>query len=227
MNNNLEAKIRKNSDTGFVDKKIVLIQNLSVSGNYNLAATDFKWSLISVSGRTRIWKNIEVLAGAQLDPYSLDSLGQRSQIFQSEKAGKPIRYVQSSFALNASFTPDLFSKNKSAQSNNWNFNLAYNINHVNNPLLTYQQSVTQTFNFAGNVGVGKNWKIGFNSGFDFKNKNFSYTSMNIYRDLRCWEARIDWVPFGFNKRYSVSINLKTSSLRDLKIPRQRQWFDNL
>ena len=227
INNNLEAKIRKNTDTGFVDRKIVLIQNLSVSGNYNLAATDFKYSVITVSGRTRIWKNIDLLAGAQLDPYALDSLGQRTKLFYSEKENKPLRYSQSSFALNASFTPDLFMKSKNNSGNNWSFNLAYNISHNNNPTLTYSQSVTQTLNFAGNLGVGKNWRIGFNSGFDFKNKNFSYTSMNIYRDLRCWEAKIDWVPFGFNKRYSVSFNLKTSSLRDLKIPRQRQWFDNL
>lgn len=227
INNNLEAKIRKYSDTGFVDKKIVLIQNLSVSGNYNLAATDFKWSSISVTGRTRIWKNIDLLAGAQFDPYALDSLGQRSKLLQTEINGKPLRYAQSSFALNASFSPDLFSNKKTNSPGNWNLNFSYNINHLNNPMLTYQQSVTQTLNFSGNLGVSKNWKIGFNSGFDFKNKNFSYTSMNIYRDLRCWEARIDWVPFGFNKRYAVAINLKTSALRDLKIPRQRQWFDNL
>jgi hypothetical protein len=85
----------------------------------------------------------------------------------------------------------------------------------------------QTLNFSGDVSITKNWKLGVTSGYDFTNKNLSYTSINVYRDLRCWEAKIDWVPFGFNKRYSLGINLKTASLRDLRIPRQRSWFDNI
>ncbi len=85
----------------------------------------------------------------------------------------------------------------------------------------------QQFNFNGSLDVTKKWKVGFNSGYDFTTRNISYTSFNVYRDLRCWEAKIDWVPFGFNKRYTIGINLKTASLRDVRIPRQRSWFDNL
>ena len=84
----------------------------------------------------------------------------------------------------------------------------------------------QTLNFSGDVSVTKFWKLGVTSGYDFTNRNLSYTSINLYRDLKCWEARIDWVPFGFRKSYSLTINLKTSMLSDVKVPRQRQWYDN-
>ena len=84
----------------------------------------------------------------------------------------------------------------------------------------------QTLNFSGDINITKYWKFGATSGYDFTNKNLSYTSLNIYRDLHCWEARIDWVPFGFRKSYSLTINLKTSMMSDIKVPRQRQWYDN-
>jgi hypothetical protein len=72
-----------------------------------------------------------------------------------------------------------------------------------------------------------NWKFDITSGYDFKLKNVSYTRFTIYRDLRCWEAHITWVPFGYSKQYMLTLNLKVHSLRDIKIPKQKLWQDNL
>ncbi len=66
----------------------------------------------------------------------------------------------------------------------------------------------------------KFWKIGISRGFDVNTQKLSYTSVNIYRDLKCWEARIDWVPFGPNKSYNLTLNLKASMLSDFKIPKR-------
>lgn len=229
LNNNLEAKIRQKTDTGYVDKKITLIQNLGINGFYNLSSTDFKWSLINISARNKVWKNIDLLGASVFDVYDTDSLGVRKNEFYSENKNRLFRYVSSQLAVNASFNnqlfPDLVSK-----SGNWNINVYYTILMNKNYNLTLlQQNVkpTQQINISGNIEITKKWRLGFTSGYDFTSKNLSYTSFNIYRDLRCWEAKIDWVPFGFNKRYSLGINLKTASLRDLRIPRQRSWFDNI
>jgi hypothetical protein len=72
----------------------------------------------------------------------------------------------------------------------------------------------------------KYWKIGATTGYDFNTQKMSYTTINIRRDLKCWEANISWVPFGVRKSYSITINLKTAMLSEFKIPRQRQWYDN-
>jgi hypothetical protein len=104
-------------------------------------------------------------------------------------------------------------------------NVFYNMN-ITQAYIGAKPKYVQSLNFSGDINVTKYWKIGATSGYDFTNKQLSYTSVNLYRDLKCWEARIDWVPFGFRKSYSLTINLKTSMLSDLKIPRQRQWFDN-
>jgi hypothetical protein len=216
LNNNLEAKIRQKTDSGTTFKKIVLLQNLSI-----------KWSLISVNGRTRIWKNIDVLASGSFDPYSLDSTGERQAITEYKANGVISRFVGANLALNMGFTPQLFVKpGKKPSEGNWMLNISYNLGFAR-PDTKESENITQTLNFNGNIDVTKKWKLGFNSGYDLKTQALSYTSFNIYRDLRCWEARIDWVPFGFNKRYSVTFNLKMSALSSVKIPRTRQWYDNL
>ncbi len=206
-----------------------MIQNLGISGFYSLSSTELKWSLINLNARTKIWKNIDLLGASVFDVYDTDSMGARINQFYLKNKTLLFRYVSSQLAVNATFNnqlfPDLISK-----SGNWNINVYYTILVNKNYNLTIlQQNVkpTQQLNISGNVEITKKWRLGFTSGYDFTSKNLSYTSFNIYRDLRCWEAKIDWVPFGFNKRYSLGINLKTASLRDLRIPRQRSWFDNI
>jgi hypothetical protein len=51
------------------------------------------------------------------------------------------------------------------------------------------------------------------------------TSINVYRDLHCWEMRFNWVPFGFRQSFSIDINVKASVLKDLKLSRRKGWQD--
>jgi len=69
------------------------------------------------------------------------------------------------------------------------------------------------------------WKISLSSGYDFTQKEMTLTSVNVYRDLHCWEMRFNWVPFGFRQSFSIDINVKSSVLRDLKLSRRRGWQD--
>jgi len=252
LNNNLEAKIRHKTDTGFVYNKVTLLQNLSVNGNYNFAADSFKMSNISITGRTKIWKYFDLVFGSTFDPYyttiltntlSNTEYSYRTSRFLINENGRVMDFKSGNIAINASFSsnsvqskarkPDLTNgaergatPTSTAQAQErlpWNLNIYYNVNYTK--VLEKVKDI-QTLNFSGDIGITKFWKIGVTSGYDFTNRNLSYTSINVYRDLKCWEARIDWVPFGFRKSYSLTINLKTSMLSDVKIPRQRQWYDN-
>ena len=248
LNNSLDAKIRKRTDTGFVDKKIVLIQNLSFSTTYNFAADSFKMSNISMTGRTKIWKFFDVVFASTFDPYFYDAThARRSKNFSINENGKLARFTNGNIALSASFSSNTLqtmlvkkptltnaveqgavaTNTAQSQKNSlpWNLNVYYNINFVSNAT-TNKLTQIQTLNFSGDIAVTKYWKLGITSGYDFTARNLSYTSFNVGRDLKCWQATINWVPFGFRKSYSISINLKTSMLSDIKIPRQRQWYDN-
>jgi hypothetical protein len=260
LNNNVEARIRKRTDTGFVFNKYTILQNLSFNGNYNFAADSFKMSYISVTGRTKIWKYFDLVFGSSFDPYyttvltntvyntytgeyTYTDVAYRTKDFLVNTNGRVMDFTTGNIAINASFSsnmvssrikkPDLTNgaergavQTNTAQAQEklpWNLNIYYNVTYTK--ILNKVKDI-QALNFSGDIAVTKYWKLGMTSGYDFTNRNLSYTSINIYRDLRCWEARIDWVPFGFRKSYSLTINLKTSMLSDVKIPRQRQWYDN-
>src|SRR5690606_6756807 len=74
VDNTLEAKIRNDKDTtGTGVKKVPIIQGLTFSGNYNVAADSLKLSQISFSGRTALFdKKVNVNFNGNFDPYTHD-----------------------------------------------------------------------------------------------------------------------------------------------------------
>jgi lipopolysaccharide assembly outer membrane protein LptD (OstA) len=76
--NNLEMKIRSRKDTITGTKKVVLIDNFTVAFSYDFAKDSLRWSPLSLSGRTRLFKNIDITYRSEFDPYILDSTGNRN-----------------------------------------------------------------------------------------------------------------------------------------------------
>ncbi len=76
--NNLEMKIRSRKDTITGTKKMGLIDNFTISFSYDFARDSLNWSPVSLSGRTRLFKNLDISYRSQLDPYILDSTGTRN-----------------------------------------------------------------------------------------------------------------------------------------------------
>ena len=99
----------------------------------------------------------------------------------------------------------------------WTLNMNYNVRYSKPQL---QSSVIQTLNFSGDFSLTKRWKIGFNSGYDFELKDLSYTSIDIYRDLHCWEMSFNWIPIGPRQSYLFTIRVKSAILQDLKLTRR-------
>lgn len=78
--NNLEAKVRSDQDsTGF--KKISLIENLTLSQSYNMAADSLKWSNLSTSILLRLTKGFNLNLSATWDVYK----------YGLNEAGSPVR----------------------------------------------------------------------------------------------------------------------------------------
>ena len=74
--------------------------------------------------------------------------------------------------------------------------------------------------------VSKLSGVGINSGWDFESNSLSHTSVNIYRDLHCWEMMFNWIPTGFMKSYNLTIRVKAPALHDLKITKRKSHLDN-
>ncbi|PKP21108.1 MAG: LPS-assembly protein LptD [Bacteroidetes bacterium HGW-Bacteroidetes-21] len=114
----------------------------------------------------------------------------------------------------------------------WNLMIDYRISQIpttefNKEKSDYVFKMAQTLNFSGDLNLTPKWKISVTSGYDVESKSITYTSLNIYRDLHCWEMRISWIPLGFYKSYNFQLNVKASVLQDLKLNRRRNWTDNI
>jgi len=246
LSNNIEAKVRQRTDTGITYTKKTLMQNISLNGSYNFAADSFNMSQIGITARTKLFKYFDVVANSSYNPYVYDEAQKRiANRFEYNETGRLARLTSANFAVNTSFgsnmldaarktrqAPDLTNGAELGAKNDldanqqlsWNLNIYYNLALANNDDRKLQP--TQTLNFSGDITPTKNWKIGVTSGYDFTNQQISYTSFNIYRDLKCWEARIDWIPFGLRKSYNLTINLKASMLSEFKIPKRSPPIDN-
>ncbi len=246
LNNNLEAKIKHETDTGVTYKKISILQNIGISTNYNLAADSFKMDMISLTGRTVLFKNININFNTTFDPYVYDHENNRAidryELTQGERLA---RFTRAQISINSELSDNMVEAaqkllkppsltngaERDAQESRsstkplpWSLRLGYNLILTNKDDSKIQPSHALTL--VTNLSPTKFWKLGISTGYDFNAQKASYTSFNIYRDLKCWEANIAWVPFGINKSYRFTMNLKTAMLSEFKIPRQRQWYDN-
>ena len=85
VTNNVEAKITGKRDT--VERKIKLIDNLSLSGGYNFLADSMGLSTISTALSTTIFGSLALNVSATLDPYAVDGKGGRINKFHLSQRG--------------------------------------------------------------------------------------------------------------------------------------------
>ena len=104
----------------------------------------------------------------------------------------------------------------------WNVRLSYDYSYRWTPTNT---TTRQSIKAYGQLKLTPKWDITFNSGYDFDRKEFTQTSVGVYRDLGCWDMRANWIPFGAFTSYSIDIQIKSSILKDLKISRRRSQFE--
>jgi hypothetical protein len=104
----------------------------------------------------------------------------------------------------------------------WNIRFDYSFTYSKQRI---EPVTTQTLSFSGDVSLSPKWKIGFRSGYDFKGKKLTTTSLNFFRDLHCWEMSLSVVPIGYLRSFSFKINVKSGTLRDLKLSRRQSHYD--
>ena len=107
----------------------------------------------------------------------------------------------------------------------WSLNMNYNLNRRKTGFKS--PTLTQTITMSGDISISEKTKLSMRSGYDFKNKMLTQTSINAVRDLHCWRISFNWVPFGRFQSYNLSINAVSALLQDLKLEKKSRFFDNL
>jgi len=239
LNNTLELKVRQNNDSTDADKKLRLLDAFNFSTSYNLSKDSLNWSPLQIAVRTQVVKGLTMNGTAIMDPYAISPVsGRRVNDWQYNVNGKLGRWTSANAALTWNIVPK--SQQAAAKKKNtkpdpsavpfyytdfvdfdvpWRLGFTYNLRYTNNG----KSVVTQNLDVNGDMNVTKNWRIGYRTSYIITTGKFSYSSLNIYRDLHCWEMSVNIIPFGSRQSYNFQINVKASTLQDLKLPRRRYF----
>lgn len=221
--NSLEMKQKdlKNSDEEDEQfKKIKLIENLTLGSNYDIAKDSLNFSNISIAGRTSLFKIFTVNFGAQVDPYKYtDGVKINQLLFNDGGKIGSLMYANSAIGINLHNKPEAAKRDLASF---WNALISYSYDYRRNITSILDTAITtNSIRFDGKIDITKKWKLGVTTNYDFALKDISFTQFSLYRDLHCWEAAAELVPFGPLKRYMIRINIKASIFEDAKFERRR------
>ncbi|MDA9563649.1 putative LPS assembly protein LptD [Flavobacteriales bacterium] len=241
LRNTLDAKILTLKDTTNTPKKVKLLDNLNFSTSYNIFADSLNWSPVRLYAKSRIHKNMDVQLNSVFDPYAFvmeGTNGRRINASYWQEFGAPANLTELdlvvSFRLKSKTTKDTKEQKELKEELNidganfvdfnapWALNVSYRYNYKK-PF--DDETITNTINFNGDISLTPKWKVGFSSGYDIEARKVNITTLDIYRDLHCWELSFNVVPFGTRKRYTVDLRVKAPVLSDLKLSRKRNWYD--
>jgi len=254
LNNTLEMKKLNTKDTASTEAftKVKLLDQLSLSGSYNLAADSLNLSNINISARTKV-AGVDLNFGAILDPYAMQN-GRLINQFEFSRTGKLARLTSANMSFGLSFKSKE-GKEKEKEEENltpeqkaeldakilrertgdipeyadfsvpWDLSFNYSFRY-NKPDPEKSSMITQTVDFNGNVSLTKQWKVGFSSGLDVQKLQVTFTQFNIFRDLHCMQMSLNLVPFGYRQSYSFTIRATSALLQDLKLDKRQSFQDN-
>lgn len=102
----------------------------------------------------------------------------------------------------------------------WSVSLSYSYSiredrskDINIKTMRYPYSLTHSLNVSGNFKIGSRWNMTYSTGYDFTSKEMSMTTLNITRDLHCFNMSCGLVFSPFTS-YNFSIRANSSMLTD-------------
>ena len=228
IGNILGVKIKKENDSTQQIKKIKIIESLNFGTSYDIFKDSLNFSNINLNARTRIVKLFDINFSSTYDLYK-SNMQQTRNINEFEiENGRLARFIRLNTSIGMNLSNQTFSKNNKEEdffNIPWNFRAHYSLTYNKGYKSSKEADTVQLLNFSGNIKITKKWKIGFRSGFDFDTKKLTYTTIDVYRDLHCWEMMFNYIPLGFHRSYTLTIRVKSNILKDLKYERKKDWFD--
>ncbi|MEE0982820.1 MAG: putative LPS assembly protein LptD [Bacteroidales bacterium] len=257
LGNNLEMKVPDKNDTVEGMRKIVLLEAFNISSGYDLARDSVNWQPLRLTARTTLFKKLLINFSAAYTPYVLNENGVLTNELLWHKEGRLFQKQNSQWTLNMSWNLNSRANNSQTTGDYhsptemqyspfsnpneilsdhvdfsipWNLTLGVNYSRLSSYIVSiagYQTNQSATLTARGDLNLTEKWKIGFSSGYDFINKDFTYTSIDFYRDLHCWEMRMNWIPFGPRQGWNFSISVKAPMLQDLKYEKRNDFRNRM
>lgn len=245
LRNNFQLKVRSKKDTVTGFKKLKILDRANITGSYNIFLDSLNFSDIKFDFASSPLPFLNIIAGFSLSPYGYDqetgtvvnewSLRQNKKLAIMTRANAAVVFTITSKKSREKMS-EINKKYGTSWDSDinyimlhpgeyidfaipWKINISYNFNMTrpSNALDTF--NIIQTMRFSGDFNITKKWKIGFTGNVNFSDPSditLTNLTLDLYRDLHCWELGFHWVPIGGNQNFLIKINIKASTLKDLK-----------
>ena len=247
INNSLELKVKSDKDTVTGYRKIRLIDQFSITGNYDFNKDSMKLSNIQLNLRISPFSWLNMVANSGFSPYSWSTLSGKTQGTYAIKAGQSLgrflsNNVTTTLTLASKKSRKIIEETKETVKTNWNsdynqfslhpeqaiyFNIPWKINlsHVYSINANTSKTTLQNDNFLfvqtivmnGDISFTKRWNLSSNINFDIQTKQLTNINISLNRNLHCWALSFYWTPIGGNKSFLLSIRNTSSIFKDAKI----------
>ena len=250
LGNNLQGKKVTKIDSAGKEKteKFNIIDQLSLNTSYNIFADSFKWSDIRASFNTVIFKQLRINSGANFSPYQINGKGRTIKEYNISNGGNLARLRSVDFNINTRLSADMFKRKptpkpkleegeekeleeiKGKTFDYYDFNIPWSVNFAYmwrynaeemNPL---RKVNTNSITISGDLNLTDEWKIAYQSGYDFKLGRISGSQFSVIRNLHCWQIEFQWIPVGYAKQWVFTLRPKSRLLQELKL--NKRYYSN-
>jgi hypothetical protein len=247
VNNTMELKVKSDKDTLSGFRKIRLIDQLSLNGNYDFMKDSMRLSNIALNLRISPADWINFVSGANFSPYAWDASGKTLKDYALSKQQGLGRFLGTNLTTSVTIAPKksrekVANTTTSINEQNWNSDFNYyalhperaiffdipwkmslshvytiNVNQSISNTNTAKYTFAQTLVVSGDISMTKRWNISGNLNFNLQEFRLTNAYFSLNRNLHCWALSFYYVPVGGNKSFLFSIRNTSSIFKDAKI----------
>ena len=247
VNNSMEIKSKSAKDTLTGFRKIRIIDQFSITGNYDFNKDSMKLSNLQLNLRISPFTWVNFVANAGFSPYSWNTVSGKSLASYAAQTGQSLgRFLSNNFTstltLATKKSREVIEEAKETVKTNWNsdfnqfslhpeqaiyFNIPWkvNVSHVysinanttKTSLSNKNYYFVQTIVLNGDISFTKRWNLSSNLNLDLQSKQITNVNFSLNRNLHCWALSFYWTPIGGNKSFLLSIRNTSSIFKDAKI----------
>jgi hypothetical protein len=251
INNTAEIKFKSDQDTVTGFKKIRLIDQFSLTGNYDFSKDSMQLSNLALNLRISPANWINFVSNANWSPYGWQANGQSVSAYAWNNGQQLGRLTTTNLTTTIVIAPKKDRQKIQDHSTlfneqDWNADFNYyalhperaiyynipwklNLSHVYGIQANQEISVAnpnawnqiQTLVLSGDLSFTKRWNLSGNMNFNIQDKKLTNAYFALNRNMHCWALSFYYVPIGGNKSFLLSIKNTSSIFRDAKLEFRR------
>jgi hypothetical protein len=247
LTNTFELKTRARRDTLNEFNKFMIIDALSISGNYDVLKDTMRLSNPILEMRMSPFPALSFVSRGNFSPYAYDTTGIELNQYawnNNQGLGRFLNFdFSTTFTITSKESKEVMKENQQSVANAaWGADFQYfvmnphdildfripwkvNITHTwffnrnSNPVTFSEKRYIQNQNVmvSGDISFTERWKLGFNANYDVADLKITQTRMSLTRNMHCWQLSFFWNSFGEMQNFMVRLNANAAMLQNAKL----------